>query len=565
MNPKRELLVIIGIVLAVLSASMTLAQDSGTANAEVTTVVLNGDTISVNGEGTRMEGTVLTITTAGVYSFSGTLADGQILVDTDDAGPVELILNGVDIQSAASAPIYIANAESTTIVLAEGTQNTLSDSAMYIYASADEDEPNATLFSDDTLAISGAGSLTVNANFNDGIASKDGLTLSDATITVNAVDDGIRGKDSLTIDGAMLTVVAQGDGLKADNDEDPALGTITINSGVINVSAGGDAIQAETSIAIGGGEFLLSAGGGRNAHLGEDDSAKGIKSTVGLTIDGGNFVIDSADDAIHSNDSIVINGGMFVITSGDDAVHADTSIQINGGDLDITGSYEGVESAQITINAGSVSIVASDDGVNVSDGAGGFGMGGRGGPGGAASSTNHLEINGGRVVVYADGDGMDVNGTINMTGGIVIIHGPTDSMNSAIDYDGEFNLTGGFLVAAGSSGMAQAPGMASTQNTVLVNLQTVQTAGTLFHIEANDGGDILTFAPEMAFQSVVFSSPDLLTGMTYTVTLGGSSSGSAVDGLVEMGSYEGGADYTALTISSVVTQFGGGRGPGRRR
>ena len=149
-------------------------------------------------------------------------------------------------------------------------------------------------------------------------------------------------------------------------------------------------------------------------------SAKGIKGAVCVIIDGGDFTIDAADDGIHSNGSVVINGGTFTIASGDDGIHADASLEINGGDIHITDSYEGIESAIITINDGNIHILASDDGINVAGGKDGSGMnpalgaGGRPGRGpgqdafSTASGNYFLYIHGGYVVVEASGDGIDV-------------------------------------------------------------------------------------------------------------------------------------------------------------
>ena len=151
-------------------------------------------------------------------------------------------------------------------------------------------------------------------------------------------------------------------------------------------------------------------------------------------------------------------------------------------------------------------------------------MGGRGGrPGQAQESfsytgANYLNINGGYLVLDSAGDGLDSNGAIVMTGGTVLVNGPTEQMNGALDYDGGFKISGGLLVAAGSSGMAEAPGAGSTQNSVLINYSASQPAGSPVHIQDSAGADILTFAPSKAYQSIAISSPDLAEGATYTVT-----------------------------------------------
>jgi hypothetical protein len=555
--------------LAANSETHDDAEDYVWEESAVIPITLNGDSIVVDGAGVTVDGSTATITSAGTYSLSGSLDDGQIIVNTQDQALVRLILNGVDMHSSSSAPIAILSAEETMIVLADGSENAIADDSSYVFPSADVDEPNAAIFSASDLTITGAGSLTVSGNYNDGIASKDGLIINGGTILVTAADDGIRGKDYLVVKDGNVTVNAQGDGLKADNAEDASKGYLAIAAGTINVTAGGDALTAETDVAVTGGALTLSSGGGSAGQIAEDASAKGIKAAVGVTIDGGTLTIDSADDAIHSNGSVTINAGTFALTSGDDGIHADATLEVNGGNIQVTEAYEGIEGGVITINDGDVHVVSSDDGVNVAGGNDSSGMvagPGRGGRPGQGSSqdastytgSNFLYINGGTLVVDAAGDGLDANGAIVMTGGVVLVNGPTERMNGALDYDGGFNITGGLLVAAGSNGMATAPGTASSQNSVLINYDTVQAAGTLVHIQNSEGQELLTFAPAKDYQSIVLSAPELVAGETYTVYAGGSATGIVTSGWYQDAAYTPGTEYTSFTVADVVTTVGTG-------
>ncbi len=266
---------------------------------------------------------------------------------------------------------------------------------------------------------------------------------------------------------------------------------------------------------------------------------------------------------MHSNGSITVSGGTITAASGDDGMHADATLTISGGEINVTQSYEGIESAIITISAGNIHVVASDDGINVSGGNDSSSMGGR--PGRtcfSSSGDDYLDISGGYIYMDGSGDGIDVNGAITMSGGVVIVNGPTSNNNGAWDYDRGFSLTGGILVAAGSSGMAQAPDSSSTQYAVMVNLDTALSAGTLIHIAAADGSEVLTFQPIRDYQSLVFSSPDLVAGATYTVSSGGSSTGTATDGLYVGGEYSGGSQVASLTLDSVITTYGSSGGMG---
>lgn len=552
------------------AATHDSAQDAIWDETEAIQILLNGNSITTGGEGVVVDGSKATITAAGTYEISGSLADGQIIVNTEDEKKVRFVLNGIDISCSTGAPIAIMAADEVVVILADGGENRLSDGSSYLLSS-EEDEPNAALYSRADLTIAGNGSLAVEGNYNDGIASKDGLVISGGTISVSAADDGIRGKDYVVVRGGNIVVVAQGDGLKSDNAKDATMGYVLIEGGIVDVTAGGDAIDGQTDAMISGGQVSLSSGGGSNGRIDESASAKGIKGVVSVTIDGGTIAVNSADDAIHSNGSVTINGGALFLASGDDGVHADTALDIGGGQITIIESYEGIESAAITINDGNIRIAASDDGINVAGGADGSGMGigpgFGGGPGGrpggrpgqdnfAAAGNYRLTINGGYIYVDAGGDGLDSNGSIEMTGGVVIVNGPTERMNGALDYMGGFNMAGGFLVAAGSSGMAEAPSESSSQLSVLLNLSSTQRAGTLIHIQTGDGENILTFAPTKVYQSIAFSSPELTKGSTYQVYCGGSATGTASDGLYQDGIYSAGTEYTSFTISGMVTRTG---------
>jgi hypothetical protein len=561
-------------------------EDSTWDSSEVSYITLQGDSITLDGGGAIVDGSQMVITSAGTYTISGTLDDGQIVVDADDAAIVELILNGVDIACSTSAPIYVKNADETVITLADGTDNSVADGDSYLVEDSfiedsESMEPNAAIFSKDDLTITGSGSLRVSANYNNGIQSKDDLRIKGGLITVSAINDAIKGRDSIEVKDASITVNAGGDGLQSNNDQDSGRGYVSIEGGTLDVTAGADGIQAETRLTISGGDIAVSSGGGSvnsSSNAGEggntwgnwggsgmegeadsassSTSAKGLKAGVDIAITGGTIAIDSSDDSIHSNHSLTIGGGNIVLASGDDAIHSDSTLEISGGDISITKCYEGIDSAVVTISDGTIHLVASDDGINVVGGVDGSGMNGRPGQNNfSLSGDDHLYIDGGYIAIDAQGDGLDINGPIDMTGGVVIINGPTRNDNGALDHVG-FKITGGLLVAIGSSGMAQAPDTTSTQYSVMLNLPSMQSAGTMVHIQSEEGEGILTFVPTKAYQSVVLSSAELKDGSTYIAYLGGSSTGAPTDGLYSDGTYSAGTEITSFPISSIVTGVG---------
>lgn len=547
--------------------------DASTATA----ITLQGSSFAVNGPGASADGSILTISAAGTYVFSGTLTDGQIIVDAGEDDTVRLVLNGADLSCSDSAPIYSKQADKTILTLADGTQNKVEDGAVYTYDEG-EDEPDAAIFSKDDLTINGSGFLTVKGNFNNGIGTKDDLIITGGSFAVTAAKDGLRGRDSVAINGGTFDIEAGGDGIQSNNDEDGDKGWISLDGGVFTITADNDGIQAETLLQVTAGDFTLTTGGGSvNASTGnrgntrpgwgqretapeentvtEDTvSAKGVKAGTGILISGGIFAIDSSDDAVHANGDVAIKSGEFAISSGDDGIHADSALTIDGGVILITQSYEGLEGASITVNDGTVRLTARDDGLNAAGGNDGSSLGGRPGQDNFSADENYfIRLTGGYVAIDASGDGIDSNGALYFDGGTVLVSGPTDNGNGPMDYLGTCQVTGGILAIAGSSGMAQAPGNTSTQNSLMVYYASTQKAGTIVNLADESGNSVLTFSPSKDYQSIVISTPELEQGKTYTLSSGGSCNGELRDGLYTGGTYSDGVRLTDVTISGTVT------------
>lgn len=566
----------------VLSNINVSSGDSESAG-EAKTFIELGDKITVAGEGATVENNKLTITAAGTYSIKGTLTDGQVIVNAGDNDKVYIILNGVNITCSNNAPIYVKNAKKAIISLADNTENSIKDGEKYTLENAASDEPNAAIFSKSDLIFIGNGSLKVDARYKNGIVSKDDLKIQSGNITVSAVADGIKGKDSAVVTNGNVMITSGEDGIKSTNDEDAKKGYVLIEDGKINITSKQDGIQAETNVFVKAGDLTINSGGGsQNAPvkveqgpgLGkqfdsntaktaqttseeETTSTKAIKAGSNIITEGGTFSIDSANDAFHSNNNLVINDGTFNISAGDDGIHADSTLTVNGGKINIAKCYEGIESENITINNGEISLISSDDGINASSSSETQtqqGNGGPGGKGGESVGTAKLNINGGKINVNADGDGLDANGSIYMKDGTVIVNGPSSDGNGALDYDGTFKLEGGTLIAAGSSGMAQAPSTESIQNSIKVTL-TSQSANTIIHVESESGEEIVTFAPAKQYSSFVISSSKIKTGTTYKVYAGGSSTGTSVNGLYSDGTYTKGKEIGSASISGTVTEI----------
>lgn len=272
-----------------------------------TSIALTGSGATIDGKGAAEEDGVVTITAAGVYAVSGSLEDGRIIVNAPKED-VTVVLNDVDITCSYGSPLYIYKAGTATVHLMEGTENALTDGAVYTfadeYSSEADEEPNACLYSKADLVIEGGGTLTVTANNNNGITSKDTLQIYGSSLSVTAVNNGINGKDSNTIDSASITVACAGDAIRSTNDTDGTLGWVSVSNSTLDLAAGEDGIQAETVLTMSNGSYAITSGGGSGVRPSDDTSAKGLKAGTALNLTGGTYILDCSDDAIHSNGDI---------------------------------------------------------------------------------------------------------------------------------------------------------------------------------------------------------------------------------------------------------------------
>lgn len=531
-------------------------------------IELNGDSANCESGNVKVDGSVITIKQDGTYVLTGTLNDGMIIVDVPETAKPQLVLDGVNIHSKTSAPIYIIEGDKVFVTLAEDSVNKLSNGGSF--EAIDDNNIDAVIFSKQDLTINGSGSLEVNSPAGHGIVSKDDLVLTGGTYIVNSAFHGLDANDSVRIKDAVITIDAGKDGIHTENNDDAEKGFLYITSGTFHIEAEGDGMSAQAYLQIEDGTFdIISGGGSVNAaqqtspswggFMGggpggrgpggmgggsssstteEDDSStsiKGIKSSGNLTINGGTFAIDSADDAVHTNLNGYINGGSFTIASGDDAFHADETLEITAGTMDISKSYEGLEGLHIVISGGDIRLVASDDGLNAAGGTDSSGMGGfrgndkfGGGPGGMSAGNGSIMISGGNLYINASGDGIDANGSLEITGGYTIVVGPTMGDTATLDYDTSAVISGGTFIGTGASGMAQTFSGSENQGVMAVNVGSA-AAGTNITLTDGAGKELISYAPELSFNVVILSSPDIIKGETYTITVGSASGSFAAE------------------------------------
>lgn len=527
----------------------------------------------------------LTISAGGVYQLSGTL-NGCVSVDAI-ADDVRIILAGVNItvpEATAAATIVFKGSDTEEVgqrvlTVLEGTTNYLTDSILNTDAN-DGDETVIQAKKTTSLTINGSGTLNLTAvgENTSGIKLKNALYIIDTTLIINANKNGIKANQTLVIMNSNITVTALGDGIKTDMEastaeealiyaSDSKYGTLYIKNSNLNITAGDDGIAANSLLYIENEAtktITITTNGGTPNSITESSSdnaeGKALKvAGITLTIDdvetdyqasysdnyclvikGGTFNINSNDDAIHSNGNLIIDGGVINITSGDDGIHADYLTQISGGNIVISKSYEGIEGANIEILGGAIEVNAVDDGVNAAN---------------SDFTRNYnfsLYIGGGSLLIKAQGDGLDSNGSLTITGGTTIVYGPTGSGNGSLDADKGILVNGGNLLAVGSLGMVETPGTNSTQCYVSMSLSSRQNANTTIKVYNSDKSQLLFEAtPNKQFQSVILSLSAFTKGNSYVIVVG------STEYSVTLNSIQ-------TTVGTASNPWGGGQGGGPR-
>ena len=358
------------------------ATESTLTNTEgATQIAASGDSIVVTGDGAVAENGKVTIRKAGTYLLSGTLEEGQLLVDAEEGAEIILIFDGFKISNSTDAPLLFESGSSITLVLKDGSENAVTD----LRSSAEENQ--AAIYTKSDLTISGNGTLDVTG---------------------------------------------------------------------------------------------------------------------------------TAEDAIHSKTKVTVQGGTINLKAGDDAIHADETLTILDGKVTVLESEEGLEGLVVDIQGGDITVNANDDGLNASDGSGSDKAPGQ------ATEGAEIRISGGVLTVKAGGDGIDSDGDLIISGGTVVVDGPSDGGNAPIDYDGKGVISGGTVFVSGDSGMFQSLNdSGSTQNSIVYYLSETQAAGTKVVVADSKGNVIYeNNSTTQAFNTVLFSVADLKSGENYIVTVG---------------------------------------------
>lgn len=517
-----------------------------------------------------IDGNQVTVTGPGIYHVTGDLGTGRLTVRAD--GNVTLILDGVTVNGGDGPAVEADDAKRTLLYLAEGSENTLiSGTADTQTENTDTDEEGsgAAVYARDPLYVAGKGSLTVEGWIHNGISTTDDLVILDGTLNVTAVNNGLRGKDSLTVLGGNVTVIAGNTegltdsqttaepvpeingmpgapaemGRRPDNMPEPPEGGMPGTPGEMGQRPENMPEPPEMGGMPGTpGEMGQRSenmpeppemGGGPQGGFGGEpwenaktstsaSGGKGLKTDGELEIRGGSVTVFAADDGINAGVSVTVSGGSVTLTAGDDGIHGDERVTVTGGNVRVLKAYEGIEAHEIDIAGGSVSVVANDDGMNANGGPDMFSWNRT--EADEETTLASLTIRGGDVYVKANGDGLDSNGNLLLLGGRVVVDGPANGGNGALDSGsengGEMRAEGGTLLAIGSSGMAETFGNTSTQCSFIETLPKTYPAGTKVTVRTADGTVLIDHESAASFDSVVFTDPALKVGEACELTVG---------------------------------------------
>ncbi|MBO5564730.1 MAG: carbohydrate-binding domain-containing protein [Lachnospiraceae bacterium] len=474
----------------------------------------NAETIDLD---SCAEGETVTLTEESVYIFSGTLTNGQIVVEAGDTEKVQIVLNGVTMVNDDSACIFVKSADKVFVTLAKGTENHLSDTGSEYVQTDSGSTVDGVIFSREDIVLNGEGSLTIEANYANGIVGKDDLKITGGTYTITAANKGIQANDSIRIYDGTIAIDVSDDAIHTDNDETAGKGYIYIYGGSFSIRAGDDAIHAATALLITEGDIDIQ------------ESYEGLEGdTVDVT--GGNIDIKASDDGINAaiglaSDSIgqeammqMPSGGMTAPTDGTMPTPAEGMTPPTDGTMPTPPEGMTPPTDERTVQGGAFPGGKGRNG----------GFGGRGGMAFEAEPAACIRITGGTIHVDASGDGIDANGTIYIDGGEVIVEGTTNSGNGPIDFAVGAEINGGTFIASGASGMAEGF-TGGSQYSVRYIFGSKVAADTEVTVTDEDGREVLAYTSDKEYSAIIFSTPDLKEG-TYTITAGGQTDTVTVSG-----------------------------------
>lgn len=523
-------------------------------------------------DGVTVEDGTLTITKAGTYKLSGEY-QGQIKVETADSDAVRLVLDNANITNSSGAALNVVNADEVILYSASGTTNTISDGADY--TATGEDDPDAVVYSKADLTIAGEGTLKVNGNHEDGIHTSDGLVIASGTLEVNAANTGIKGKDYVDILGGTINVTAQQDGIKSTNDTDEGQGWTRLSNGTVTVNAGDDGFKASRVVEISGGsltveqsdegieaQYINVSGGDVNVTSADDGMNASLKTSDSESTDSSANTSDAGNQQQNNQQQGSLPGEQQNGTSNQQQQGTGQPPAMSGSSQDGTsqnGTSGTAQQQNNTQNQGNQNMGQpptmpggnAQDGTsqNGTTGTGQQGMGQppQGGmPGGGGGTFEVVDaainVSGGNITVNAEGDGIDSNGVTTLSGGTLIVNGPSQGGNAALDTNGDLLLNGATVLSGSTADMFEAPSTNSTSGYLKLTNSSGFEQGSTVQVADSSGKVVANYkVTKSNVQLVLVSSSSIVKGQSYTVytttSAVDSNAASLASGATELGSF----------------------------
>lgn len=504
----------------------------------------------------------LTINGSGSLAVSGNSRDGIVCKDT-----LKLVNGTITVDAAEDG------VKGKDCVAMFGADLTVTAGNDGVKSTEDSDAAKGFLqLTDGSAAVTAGGTLTIDAA-EDGVNCGGAMEIQDGEMTVSSAEDGIQADGDLTISGGTVQVTTTGEvAASAQDDFQPGnFGGGTPPSGEMpsGDAPSGNPPELPDGETFGGGNPPsgnapsgdVPGQNGQNANAenadviqaaavqtdttaasvtdaadsqtttttttADDATSKGIKCGGNLVMSGGSCTIHSTDHAVHAAGTAELSGTTLDITSDNKGISSHGDLTVSDGSITIHSCTEGIESkAEMNISGGEIRILdATDDGLNT---------------GGADSGSHAMTISGGYIYVNASGDGVDSNGTWTMTGGTLLVCGPTSGGDGSLDANGDMTYTGGTLLALSSKGMMEYP-----ESGCLVATNCNAAAGDQISIVDQNGTVLVTLQSPKAVSDVIYGIGDG-DSSDYTIVTGGTYSGTLNDdGYAEGGTVSGGTEVTA--------------------
>lgn len=488
--------------------------------SQASQITLADQTATVTGQGASFSDQTLTITQAGTYVLTGSGKNIKLVVEAADTDRVHLVFQNLTLEGEGTL-LQVNKAQEVVISLAEGSQNALTESQ-----ASDDEKVKATIHSQVPLTLNGTGNLTLTALTKNALEVEDDLKVLGETYTVKAANHGFKAEGALAIEAATLTIEAGKDGLHAEHDETTERANISLNPTQLSIAATEDGVDAGNELTIKGGTITVS------------QSEEGLEARVIRQL-GGDVTIKSSDDGVNAS------AGSSKKTSDTSATSKTTDASATSNSADTSSSASQATTDSATTSAPGRKTTADPAATSQTDqsnkdknqtppappagqappqggqppqnGQGPDGMP----PGGQEESDPSLQIilEGGTLTIDAEGDGIDSNGTVTISGGSLVVNGAVQDGNGPLDAAGDITITGGRVWALGTSDLLQGFAQGSTQASITANI--AGTVGlTLIILDAN-GKEVARQTASKDFQAVIMSSAELVDGQTYTIQVEG--------------------------------------------